>query len=248
MVIKYNPILSIEQQTGDDKPMSYMNNTSGPLSNLQAELHWHLHDLSRFHQVITDDLNKRNTVFGEQYNAFKVNIDKAKKDITDEEELEYLKVKATIQASGFNDIGLEIDRSKAFSDEFSVIGLWATAEKYLKQVYMAIEHHETSTPLNNINPPYQWDLLKAKFEEKSIFLADLDGHADANECRVLNNTIKHGGVVSPRLAQFVAFSDQEGKALKKLDLDVQRYYNGISSFLGNLIQKGNKIIDPSFLF
>lgn len=248
MVIKYNPILSIEQQTGDDKPKSYMNNTSGPLSNLQAELHWHLHDLSRFHQVITDDLNKRNTVFDVQYNAFKAEIEKAKKGITDEEELEYLKYQAATRMSGFGNIGLEINRSKSFSDEFSVIGLWATAEKYLKQVYMAIEHHETATPLNSINPPYQWDLLKAKFEEKSIFLADLDGHADANECRVLNNTIKHGGVVSPRLAQFEAFSDQEGEALKELDLEVQRYYNGISSFLGHLIQKGNKVIDPSFPF
>lgn len=248
VVIKYTPILPIGEQTGDDKPKSYMTNLSGSLSDLQSDLHWHLHDLSRYHQVMTYDLNKQNAEFDEQYKTFKASIEENINRITDEEELEYFKAKAATQKSSFDNIGLEIDRCKAFSDEFSVIGLWATAEKYLGQVYVAIEHHQTGTPLSDINPPYQWDSLKAKFAEKSISLTDLDGHDDANECRVLNNTIKHGGVVNSRLAQFEPFSDLEGKALKKLDLEVQRYYNGIYRFLGNLIQKSNKVIDPSFPF
>ncbi len=101
-------------------------------------------------------------------------------------------------------------------------------------------------PIQNINVPYRWDQLISLFETKSIILNTLDGYSDADECRVLNNTIKHGDIVSSRLAEFTFFSTLQGENLQKIDYEMQRYYNGISSFIGSLIESGNKLLDPSF--
>jgi len=245
----FTPILSVEQQAGDEnRPQVYMNNIAGPLSNLQSNLHWYLHDLSRFHQVIINDLNKRNDDFDKRYKLFKEHLHEERPNISDEEGLEYLKYKVSQIECGFDDEKIVIDRCKAFSDEFSVIGMWATGEKYLGKVYAAIESYQTGSPINDISVPYRWDDIKSKLADKSILLEQLDGYADANECRVLNNAIKHAGFVTTRLSQFPFFTSLNGEELQKVDYDTQRYYNGISSFLGNLIQLGNRALDPKIPF
>jgi len=250
--INYSPLLSIEQQAAlnyENRPKSYMNNCSGKLSNIQSDLYYHLHDLSKFHQVIINDLNKRNIDFDNEYKSFKEDVNLTESSLTgDDEERGHLEYVASQRQRAFHEEGMVIDRCKSYADEFSVVGMWATAEKYLGQVYKAIESDHTGTPISDITAPYRWNIIKSKFSEKSISLESLDGYADANECRVLNNAIKHSGFVNPQLAQFTFFTPLEGKELNHIDFEVQRYYNGIYSLLGDLIRVGNRALDPSFLF
>ncbi|MDH5786177.1 MAG: hypothetical protein OEZ16_11305 [Chromatiales bacterium] len=247
MPVKYTPILSLDQQQGrEDCPLPYMTNIAGPLANLQSDLHWHMHDLSRFQQVVLGDLNERNVEFEKQYQLFQESVKKALSSVSDEDEMETLNYQTSRTGSYFINQGLVIDRCKAFSDEFCVIGLWATAEKFLGKVYAHIESYQSGGNIDDVNAPYRWDIIEAKYIEKNIHLNQLPGYADADECRVLNNTIKHAGYVNQRLAQFPFFTQYQGTELTNIQYEMQRYYNGIWEFLGSLIESGNRVVDPSF--
>lgn len=247
MPVTYTPILSLDQQQGSqDCPLPYMTNIAGPLANLQSDLHWHMHDLSRFQQVVLGDLNERNLEFERQYQLFKEDVRKALSSVSDDYDMEMVNYRASQTDSCFMNQGLVIDRCKAFSDEFCVIGLWATAEKFLGKVYAHIESHQSGVEVDAVSAPYRWDSIESKYKEKGINLIQLPGYADADECRVLNNTVKHSGYVNQRLAQFPFFSNYQGTELPKIQYEMQRYYNGIWSFLGSLIESGNRIIDPNF--
>ena len=245
MKAPFTPILAIGEQTD---VQSYLFNGSGPLGNIQSDLHYHLYDMSRYHQAIIRELNCNYQKVGEWSDNLKEKVEEIKKAVSDEEELELWKFRVSEERVAINNADMEIARSQAFADEFTIIGLWATAEKYLGLVLKHIESHQTNTPIENINAPYRWNDVKSAFLNKSINLESLDGYSDANECRMLNNAIKHGGSVSSALTQFPCFSGKPDKELHKIEFEMQRYYNGISPFLGNLIQKGNKSIDPNFLF
>ncbi len=143
----YMPLLSIEQQIGNENmPISYMTNIAGPLSILQSELDWHLHDLARLHQIIYNDLNKKNDNLDIQFQLFQEKKKKDKVNVVGEEEKEFFTYQASQTNSHFMTHDAVIDRCKRFSDEFSVIGLWATAEKFMGKVYANIEHLQTGTP------------------------------------------------------------------------------------------------------
>ena len=123
-----------------------------------------------------------------------------------------------------------------------------TAEQYLGRTYAEIEHRQTGVPRENIQRPYKWDDFETQFGAKSISLSALNGFADANECRVLNDTIKHAGSVTDRLAAFAYFASHRGLQLTQIDFEMQRYLNGVFNLLGSLIEAGNRLLDPSFAY
>ena len=225
-------------------PISYMTNIAGPLASLQSDLHWYLFDLSRLHQLIYNDLEMRDDSLQEQFNEFKSTIESRR--LGDGEDQELFNIRQSRAYSGFNDEWAVIDRCKFFSDEFCIIGLWATSEKFMGKIYKAIEAAQKNVPIQNITAPYRWDQLTTKFSEKLITFNQLDSYSDADECRVLNNAIKHSGYVNDRLVEFSFFTQHQGKELQEINFELQRYYNGVSSFIGSLIEAGNQVLDPSF--
>lgn len=245
MTAPFTPILAIAEQTGVH---SYLFNGSGPLGNLYSELHYHLYDMSRYHQAVIRELNSNYEKVGEWSDTLKGKVEEIEKNVFDEEELELWKFRVSEERVAINNADMEIARAQAFADEFTIIGLWATAEKYLGLVYRHIESNQTNTAFDNTSAPYRWDQIKNAFLGKAITLESLDGYLDANECRLLNNAIKHGGKVGSNLTSFSCFSGCLGQELHKIDFEMQRYYNGVYSFLGDLIRQANKIIDPSFQY
>lgn len=238
------PMLSADQQVRyEDGLNTYMENIAGPLARIQGELHWHIHDLCRFHQLVYSDLNNESAILDKKYSAFRASFEQEKQNNQDDE---ILAIRASRIKSLLIADELVINRVKKFSDEFSVIGLWATAERYLGKVYTQMEHLQTNTPIRDIRLPYRWDDFVTSFQSKSINLSTLKGFEDANECRILNNTIKHAGFVNSRLGEFPFFTPHINKDLTEIDFDMQRYLNGIFNFLGSLIKSGNKLLDPSF--
>ena len=87
---------------------------------------------------------------------------------------------------------------------------------------------------------------RQEYNSLGIDLTTLNGLADADECRVLNNSIKHGEMVDERLAQFPFFTAHLGTELTNLDFEMQRYLTGVFNFCGSLIEAGNTLLDPSF--
>jgi len=141
---------------------------------------------------------------------------------------------------------MEIDRVRHFTDEYTVIGLWATAERFLGKVLANIEALQSGVDVASVSRPYRWGDFKTAYTHKSIDLTALNGYADADECRVLNNTIKHTETVNQRLARFSYFTPFKNKLLAGIDFEMQRHVTGVFNFVGSLIESGNRLLDPNF--
>jgi hypothetical protein len=58
----------------------------------------------------------------------------------------------------------------------------------------------------------------------------------------LNNAIKHDPTIGGRLLAFPYFQSFAGQQLEEVPLELQRYVNGVSDFLGSLIERGNALV------
>lgn len=246
---QFEPLRFVGQLSPDspDALEPYMTNAFGPLTAVQSELHWHVSDLCRFHQILYADLSRQTAAVDEQCAMLKAQVDAASKKLTDEEE-DAFAVHVSRFRTAIMDKDKELDRVRRFADEFTVVGLWATAEQFLNRVFAELESATTGVDVQSVEAPFSWPNLSAAFTAKAIDLTLLNGYTDANECRVLNNTIKHAGHVNNRLAQFAYFAPHVGKRLTEIDFAMQRYLKGIFHFIGSLIEAANRQIDPSFPF
>ncbi|MGF1680200.1 hypothetical protein [Photobacterium minamisatsumaniensis] len=132
-----------------------------------------------------------------------------------------------------------------FSNQMTVVGLWAIAEQTMGFVYKKM-----SATINNISEdaikiPYKFEDFRKEFFKLGITFENLDTYNDANECRTLNNTIKHGHKIEGHILGFDYFSSLSGKRILDVDFELQRYMTGVIQFLSNLIEEGNQILDPS---
>ncbi|NOY30639.1 MAG: hypothetical protein GXP28_10865 [Planctomycetes bacterium] len=242
-----HPIRFLGQfEIGDNDGLDhYIWNIQGPLHELQGELHWHAYDLCRFHQIMYGDLTKRALHVDAEHKRFSDALEEQREKVSDDDREGFLVYESRMNSS-FMDKDLEHARVKHFADEFSVIGLWATAERYLGKVYANIVATQTTVTVASVTRPYRWNDFQSQFLTLGIDLAALNGYPDADECRVLNNTIKHGDFVDQRLAQFTFFSSHGGVQLTKVDFEMQRYLTGVFNFCGALIEAGNILLDPNF--
>jgi hypothetical protein len=119
-----------------------------------------------------------------------------------------------------------------YADEHTIIACWAFVEKHVNRTI-----NELNAALGgSAQRDYRWDGMKAALLSYGIDLTSLGSYADANECRIVNNTIKHSGIISPTLAQTPAFANKAGQSLDGEVLDTQRYYFGVYDFVGELFE------------
>ncbi|WP_417733308.1 hypothetical protein [Rosistilla oblonga] len=245
--LDHEPMRSVGQfhSPDNDGPLPYMENIAGPLCSLQGELHWHAFDLCRFHQIMYADLGNRAAHVDAEYERFSKSLEEQRASVNDDSREAFMVYESRTN-SAFMNKDIEHARVKHFSDEFAIIGLWATAERYLGKVYANIVALQSGAGVDTVTRPYRWPEFITEYQTLGIDLTTLDGLPDADECRVLNNTIKHGELVDQRLAQFPFFAAHLGAELAKIDFEMQRYLNGVFNFCGSLIEAGNTLLDPSF--
>jgi hypothetical protein len=122
-----------------------------------------------------------------------------------------------------------------------VEGLWAFAEKYLNRIYSQTIQKKLNSAIVLPKSEYKWDDFSKKYlDDLGVPLDKSDLFNDVNECRLVNNAIKHGGVVSKKLASFPAFHGREGLELETFTLETQRYCNAIYSFIGSTADRCHK--------
>jgi hypothetical protein len=131
-----------------------------------------------------------------------------------------------------------------FSNQMTVVGLWALAEQTLGFVYRQMFASIKAVPESDVKIPYKFDKFKKKFLELGIDLEKLDTYDDANECRILNNTIKHRHLIEGDILKFAYFLPYSGKPILEVEFELQRYVTGIIQFLSSLIEQGNQILSP----
>jgi hypothetical protein len=230
--VKFRPIRSVLQYPGgeNDGPVPYLFNVAGALGKIHSEFEWRLFDFCRLHQIVYGDL-------AEKYK---------KMELFESEHEELLRLTGNVDDDGeifrirvldrLIEQRTEMQRVKQFADQMAVVGLWAICEQTLGRVYRHYRAHLDSKRPEQIKSPYRWADFLRRFLDVGVDVRQLDGFSDANECRVVNNSIKHDGVVRGELALFGFFFSYVGRDLMDVSLEMQRYVNGVSNFLGSLIE------------
>lgn len=240
-----DPIYSAGQyppnKSRDNAPIPFLTNGPGPLGNIHSDLYWRLNDFCRIHQIVYKDIRHVEKHL-EEIESNKVSTE----ELDDEEMEEARRVSYSRRLDYIMDMDEENKRIHAFVDHMTIIGLWAISEQFLGKVYRGILSIQNGSNVDSISTPYQWDRIKTAYLEIGIDLAERENYSNANECRVLNNSIKHSSKVGQQLIQFEYFRSMEADNLDTVPLEMQRYLNGVSDFLGSTIEKGNEILGYTF--
>lgn len=232
-----DPIYSVGQfppdRNREDGPLPFMFNVTGPLGRLQGDLHWRISDFCRIHQITYKEILE----VDQGLDKLELDIMQFSGDIDSVEGLKMIRLREAVRERE-----IENRRVIIFVDHITIVGLWAIAEQFLGKIY-----RETYSIRNGVNPddvsvPYRWDDFVLKYKNLEIVLSDCENFDNANECRVVNNTIKHDPKVGGKLLNFTYFNSFAGKDLESVPLEMQRYLNGVSNFIGSLIEKANKLL------
>lgn len=213
----------------ENVPIPFSSNFNGKFGKLQGELDWRLNDFCRIHQIVYKEINIIEKKLDQiELKSFTDNIDDPENILT-ARKLDYVHGK-----------NMENDRVVSFVDHMTVVGLWSIGEQFLVKIFKAYISEKNSVPLESVRAPYRWDDFVREYLNAGIDLNICEKYNDANECRVLNNAIKHDSIVTNRLTSFPYFTPFVHKELEKIPLEMQRYINGVSDFLGSLIENANK--------
>ncbi len=229
------PIYSVGQfPPGKDiegAPIPFMFNATGPIGHLQSELHWRLFDFCRIHQIVYKE------ILSVEKKLDGLDEIQLTGDIESAEELQKVRIL---------DAAMEKDnenrRVTIFVDHMTIVGLWAIAEQFLGKVYREFCSIQDEIDPDDISVPYRWDDFIREYSSRGICLADRENYENANECRAVNNSIKHAPKVGDKLLVFNYFIDYAGKELESVPVEMQRYLNGVSDFIGSLIEKANEVL------
>jgi len=208
-----------------------MFHASGPLNGIQQELHWRLFDFCRIHQIVYKEI----ALIDAKLDSLDVENLKFTGDIESFEEYQKFKLIGAVR-----DKDIENNRVLNFTDHITVVGLWAIAEQFLGKVFRGYKAVIDNCQPESVQHPYRWDAIVNVFTSIGIDLSACENFQNANECRILNNAIKHDPIVGNRLISFPYFAPYQGKRLEDTPLEMQRYLNGVSDFLGSLIEYADK--------
>lgn len=123
--------------------------------------------------------------------------------------------------------GSEMEGVRSYADQVTVIATWAFIEKILNRSLVTLRSYLGMTELTD----HRWPRIVDAYQECGIALSAVKQFEDINECRLVNNSIKHGGFVSSSLAACPTFDGQVGKDLNDCVLDTQRYYFSAADYI-----------------
>ena len=207
--------------------------------------HWELENLALFNQATYYNVAERDK-----------NLDLAVGNLkdwqrpasdADDDEIEAFNLAMSRHQNAIIAGDMEMEAISRYADEVTIIATWAFAEKYLNAGLTTMRTLLNLPPANS----HRWPDIASSYAECGVVLSTLDSFADADECRRLNNAIKHSGKVDGGLTQFAFFAGKQGSTLNDLVLETQRYYFGVADFVGatfehcsNMIRAGNAGVQP----
>jgi hypothetical protein len=227
------PVLSYLQggpDRGIDRYVAYR--SSSGLPELWSNFIWHHHNLCLFHQAIFKQIDQRNAQIQQLEN-------KPLASAKLQEELEIVvqhRLWETIHV-----LDMEKQSIRVFADQLLVIALWAMVEQYcgrtLREVERSLRNESVET-----ETPHKWSALVRRFRRVGVDVTNCKSYAAADECRVLNNKIKHLGKVDSELSQFERFQTQLGKNLNEVELDPQYYSDFVQEFVTCVMETADTLL------
>ena len=207
-------------------PRWFSPRNSGELIGLSGEFFFHHHDLCRFHFAVV-------RVTRERLEDLKGYVDKHRDtiDATFNFESDDAIVQSRLReyATSWE---LEINSVQGYGDQLFVVGLWALAEQYCTRA-LAIAERTTGS---NRTIPFGWSAIEKRIRRFSVDVRRCESFKDANECRVVNNKVKHLGIVDDELAAYPPFRQKVNWPLNRVEIDLQRYSNSVFEFVGWVLE------------
>ncbi|EJR0682665.1 hypothetical protein O4N82_22960 [Vibrio parahaemolyticus] len=234
----YKPLVPHALPNDEETPMIYFYNSMGKLGHIQRELDWKMFDFCRLQHITYNYILGREKAMDEYAEKNKEYLQSAN-DQSMEGLIAVRQREAMMGETASN------WQTFQFSNQMIVVGLWALAEQTLGFVYKSMYSQINNVQESSVKVPYKFDDFKKKFNLMGINIEQLDTYQDADECRTLNNTIKHGHLIEGHIVQFDYFIQHQGKRILDVEFELQRYVKGVVQFLSSLIEQGNQILDPS---
>lgn len=208
-------------------------------SEIQNKLNQQFLDLALTHQTVYSALSQRDIKLDQEYQRKKSYLDLKCDPTMNDDDCEGLHIGQSRLREGFMAADSVIRAECANADRSVVISCWSMVERSLNPVLAELHFRKTGTTFSG--SIHKWDEFKTKFLTHGINLATIGYHDGANECRVLNNSLKHSDSVDQRLAQYTAFSTLQGESLDRIDFDLQRYFDSCYGFMGDLMEECVKL-------
>jgi hypothetical protein len=224
---KHEPVRSVhEKRYPADGPDWYRPQQRDCFTTRHGLFLWYHTDLCRFHQMYYQQYVLTN----EHINAL---VQKHKTELSEEpkdEGHEYFQAKLR---DSILDQDMQLHSTRVFADQMLVIGLWAAVEQHVGRTLVDATEILTGKKKKQ---PYRWQDMCDQFAALGIDITACNSYADINECRVLNNKIKHDGGVDEELERFPSFTGQLDVGLDALKFDLQRYSDAVFEFVGNVLE------------
>lgn len=197
--------------------------------------HWEIENLALFNQASYHDVSNRNDGLDRRTAALN---QIARSENIDEDEEESFELALARRRESIFAGEMEVEAISRYADEVTVIASWTIVEKQLNRALPALQNM-LGHPLTS---SHRWPEIEQAFGACGVVLAGLSSYADANECRTLNNAIKHSGVVQGAIAQFPFFQASVGKPIEEIELDTQRYLFAAADFIGASLEASSAVL------
>jgi hypothetical protein len=229
------PVLSRLQIGVGHGPEIYAPRSPGNLLKLYSEFCWQHHDICLFHQAIYREIIERHDISGEF-----IHDNHSALLVTPEDEMGAVmqsRIRETV-----NVFEMESDSIQAFGNQLLVVGLWAMVEQYCGRTLVETERSLNSHHTNS-ESPHKWHTLVKRFAKIGIDLPSCKSYIGIDECRVLNNKIKHLGHVDRELLRFDRFRDKLEKSIKGVPLELQYYSDSVYEFVGCVLEVSDALVN-----
>ncbi|WP_293774469.1 hypothetical protein [uncultured Pantoea sp.] len=198
-----------------------------------------LEEIVVFHQFVLNTFKYNESAISKRYE--KVNIlDEEQKSKLTEEESESYHYWFMRHMENINHYD-SLNKAAAYvANDSVVINIWAMIEQFMSKGLACLISKKEGIELSEVNIPYRWDKIRNKFLLYNIEFSSLPSFNEINECRVLNNKIKHLNIVDAELESYPSFSGKLGKSLTGMQYPLQNYVLASHHFIGMLLEESSK--------
>lgn len=233
-MININNILSRTQQLAGEGAEIYMPSKNYELIGLHSAFFWNYCDIVTYHQIIADRLKNLYKEIDLAHEEFIIKNEKIDLKTMNDEEIEIHNYYLSKMHTSLRDRESEIDSSAIFLKNNYIIGLWGLVEQYLGKILF---FGEKSISGSSSGGSHVWINIVNSFSKIGVNVMACKGYLNIDECRVLNNKIKHVGAVDKKLAEYAYFSRFLGEDLNHINFELQRYTDSVFEFVGNIMEE-----------
>lgn len=243
---EFQPVLSRMQMRPDQAPKDFAPSPTCPhsLSRISCNFTFAHHDLCLFHQALYFQLREREKAVEEYANEMRPHFERHNREVPEDDEdgaHEWEAVQLSRVRETMNVHWMETTSIQAYGDQLLIIACWAMVEQYAGRILIALEQ-ELGSPANRVETPHRWHELIKRFKSVGLDITQCENFKGIDECRVVNNKIKHVGFIDKELAKIAAFQGCAGKRFEDVKLPLQSYVDAVYEFVGSAMEKAGDVL------